>query len=154
VVLEPEKRIASVEELIEGVMRLLKPDGGDGLGPGPSVPDPSPTPDVGARPVTEAAIVLPPSAIGEAFSRTVHDLAANKLQHVKLEFDSVRRRYSDAWERLRPPIEDNPAAAPAAAKQMIESVGDICGRVLAMSRTDSDELFDDFKALLEAMLKV
>ncbi len=81
-------------------------------------------------------------------------LASSDYANLRLWLDESAKGFRAAWKQLRPEYEQSPQMAPDAAAKMASQISQHLGVALAFARLNSVELFDDFKRMIESMLRV
>lgn len=144
VVEDREGRFSDIEALMHTVDKILGEGGGGS--PAAIVPeDPKPRP--GISPVETGRVI-------SSLSSSLGLLSAGNVPAMRISFDTLRAEFRSEWEQLLPSIESSPHEAPEAARTLVHASGSAAGGALAMARLDVDDLFGEFKGLLEFMLRL
>src|SRR5437588_11671103 len=87
------------------------------------------------------------------FSEISQVLARGGWKEVELRFDEAQREFQTAWTRIHEEFGNQPQEAPNAARKLIAAQPLATSLTLAMSRSDSVELFRKFQRFLEFMTR-
>jgi serine/threonine protein kinase len=146
---DPAARIQSATELLEIVESIRRTDG-SGDGSGGEEPEAPPSSSNDESSTTRSG---EPNLESSAYRQFVTQLVKGNARALGLEFEGFRREFSDAWATIHKRIEKNPRAGRDAAVELIEAQPKTTAAVLAIARTDTERLFNDYRKLIEFILR-
>jgi len=93
------------------------------------------------------------SRLFEQYSEICKLLARGGSKEVSLQLDQCEREFETAWNRVYEKFKEAPADAPAAAENLIRLQPQISAVTLAIARSDSADLFNRFRRVLEFIIR-
>ena len=157
IVLEPNSRFETVKKLKQAAEQILNESRG-GPGMAAAAPAPVPSNSMSSAPQSQAEVApreteSEVSPVKETFDAAVESMNSGNSVSLKLKLDQLTQEFRTSWKHMRPQIEGDPGRAPAAAKRMTGDITPQSGIVLAAARIDAIDMFDDFKRMLQSMLR-